>query len=164
MSTKNVILGGSAVIAILLAGALLVTGTIMQFGISEEEATTIALATVLGTVQEVELENVNSNPVYEIDIEKDGKEFEVTIDAESGEVKSVEEEEDLGKKPEGTLTGHQDGRVEQPQSGRGGPCSERKQHQALPEPFAPGGKAKEPKEAPSPRRSKNYHRSVGKKP
>jgi len=92
MSTKNVILGGSAIIAILLVGVLMVTATIMHFGISEEEAVSIATAAVQGTVQEVELENVNSNPVYEVDIEKDGKEFEVSVDAETGQIKSVEEE------------------------------------------------------------------------
>jgi len=94
MSTKNVLLGGSAIIVILLAGVLVVTATIAQFGISEEQATSIATAAVQGTVQEVELENVDSNPVYEVDIEKDGKEFEVSVDAETGQIKSVEEEEE----------------------------------------------------------------------
>jgi uncharacterized membrane protein YkoI len=93
MSTKNVILGGSAIIAILLVGALMVTATVMQFGISKEEAVSIAATAAQGTVLEVELENENSVPVYEVDIAKDGKQFEVSVDAETGEVKSVEEEE-----------------------------------------------------------------------
>lgn len=92
MSTKNVILGGSAIIAILLIGALVVTATIVQFGISEQEAISIATGAVQGTVQEVELENVNSNLIYEIEIIKDGKEFEVSVDSKSGEIIDIEQE------------------------------------------------------------------------
>jgi uncharacterized membrane protein YkoI len=87
MSTKNVILGGTAIIAILLMGALVVTATVMH--ITEEQATSIATGAVQGTVQEVELED----QVYEVDVAKDGKEFEVSVDAGTGEVTSVEEEE-----------------------------------------------------------------------
>jgi len=94
MSVKNVMLGGSAIIAILLIGTLVVTATILNFGISEEQAVSIAAAAVQGTVQEVELENVGSNPVFEVDVVKDGKEFEVSVDAETGEVQSIEEEEE----------------------------------------------------------------------
>lgn len=92
MSTKNVLLGMTGVIAILLIGVFVVTATISQFNISQDEAEAIATAAVQGTVQEVELENVNNNLVYEVDIEKDGKEFEVSVDAETGQVKSIEEE------------------------------------------------------------------------
>jgi len=94
MSTKNIILGGSAIIAILIIGTLVVTATIARLGISEQQAITIATTAIQGTVQEVELENVNSNPVFEVDIEKDGKEFEVSVDAETGQIKSIEEEEE----------------------------------------------------------------------
>jgi len=93
MSTKNVLLGGTAILAILLVGAFVVTATVMQINISQKEAESIAIAAVQGTVQEVELEQVNNQQVYEIDIEKEGKEFEVSVDAETGEVTSVEEEE-----------------------------------------------------------------------
>ena len=84
MSTKNIMLGGTAIIAILLMGVLMVTATVVQFSVSEEEAVNIATSAVAGTVQEVELE---SNQIYEVDIEKDGKEFEVSVDANTGEVR-----------------------------------------------------------------------------
>jgi uncharacterized membrane protein YkoI len=92
MSSKNVMLG-TLVAAILLMGSLVVTGTVIKLGISKEEASSIATAAVQGTVQEVELENMNNNQVYEVDVKKGDKEFEVSVDSVSGEVLGIEEEE-----------------------------------------------------------------------
>jgi uncharacterized membrane protein YkoI len=92
MSSKSVMFGVSLVAAILLIGSLVVTATIMKFAVSEEEASSIAAEAVQGTVQEVEVENMNSNPVYEVEVIKDGKELEVKVDTESGEVLGIEEE------------------------------------------------------------------------
>jgi uncharacterized membrane protein YkoI len=93
MSTKNVILGGSVIIAILLMGVLVVTATLYQFGISEKQAVKIATTAVPGVVKEIEIEKIGNNPVYEIDINQGGKELEVSVDAETGVISKIEEEE-----------------------------------------------------------------------
>lgn len=56
------------------------------------DAITIAEKIVGGTAYEAELENEDGTIVYEVEVIKDGKEFEVLIDAITGAVLSTEEE------------------------------------------------------------------------
>ena len=58
------------------------------------KAIEIAKAEVPGTVMEAELDDKHDKLVYEVEIEtEDGKEMEVEIDAASGEVLEVEEDD-----------------------------------------------------------------------
>jgi uncharacterized membrane protein YkoI len=81
---------GLAVLAVLLIGvsALLVNAITQQHAINEAEARAIAQRTVQGEISEVEFES----DVYEVEVEKDGAEQEVTINAQTGEVLSVQED------------------------------------------------------------------------
>jgi uncharacterized membrane protein YkoI len=66
-----------------------------QATISMEEARRTALEKVPGTVIESELEKENGRLVYEFEIrDKDNKTYDVQVDAKTGEVVSVEEEND----------------------------------------------------------------------
>ena len=105
MSAKNVLLGGSLILAILLIGSLIVTATFMLYGnydnsvtglatasaISEEQASTIALGTVKGTIKKIELEQEKGRYIYEVEVDKDGREFEVSIDSVTGKIMGIEE-------------------------------------------------------------------------
>ncbi|WP_338449197.1 PepSY domain-containing protein [Niallia oryzisoli] len=63
--------------------------------LTEEEAATLALEQVAGTVDDVELENVNGITYYFVDIETtDGREAIVEINAITGEVKSLTWDDD----------------------------------------------------------------------
>lgn len=66
--------------------------------ITAEQARQTALAKVSGTIVEEELEKENGRIVYSIEIrDKDKKVFDVEVDAETGEVVNVEEEDDEDK-------------------------------------------------------------------
>ena len=105
MSAKNVLLGGSLILAILLIGSLIVTATFMLYGnydnsvtglatasaISEEQASTIALGAVKGTIKKIELEQEKGRYIYEVEVDKDGREFEVSIDSVTREIIGIEE-------------------------------------------------------------------------
>lgn len=66
-----------------------------EVAISETQAIELALVEVPGEVQETELENEDGKHVYEIEIlSADGKEMEVEIDAQTGEILEVEAEDD----------------------------------------------------------------------
>ncbi len=97
------------ILAVLLIGAsaLLVGAISQQHAINEAEARAIAQRTVEGDVTEVELESTsveNEPAVYEVEVEKDGIEHEVSISAETGEVLSVEQD-DEDKAPDVPVTG-----------------------------------------------------------
>jgi len=85
---------GLAVLVMLLIGAsaLLVSGITQQHAINEAEAKAIAQRAIEGEISEVEFE---SDPaVYEVEVGKDGTAHEVTISAQTGEVLSVEEDDE----------------------------------------------------------------------
>ncbi len=70
-----------------------------QAKITAEEAKTIAVKHVsakLSDVTEVELENENGHLVYSVEISKDGKLFEVEVDAINGTVMILEQDDDNG--------------------------------------------------------------------
>lgn len=70
-----------------------------QTGLTEEQVIAIALMEVPGEVQEVELEREKGMQVYEIEIlTPDGREMEVEIAANTGDVLEIEAEgEHCGK-------------------------------------------------------------------
>jgi len=90
------------VIALIGASAVLVNGIIQQHAINEEEAKAIAQRTIEGEISEVEIEN---DAIYEVEVEKDGAEQEVTISAQTGEVLSVEEDDDGDEGKDVPITG-----------------------------------------------------------
>jgi uncharacterized membrane protein YkoI len=59
--------------------------------IGVEKAASAALERVNGTVESVDLDNDNGKTYYEVEIEKDHKEFEVDVDAYSAQILNVEE-------------------------------------------------------------------------
>ncbi|MBO1003328.1 PepSY domain-containing protein [Pseudogracilibacillus auburnensis] len=62
-----------------------------QVKVTKEEATKIALEEVPGTVKEMELDDEDHLFVFEFEIlSKDGKEYDVKIDAQTGKVMKVE--------------------------------------------------------------------------
>lgn len=97
MNTKNIAGGALAglVLSAALIGAVTAQTSATAAELSEEQATEIALLEVPGEVQEVELENEDGVPLYEIEIVKaDGQKFEVEIAADTGVVIEVEAEDD----------------------------------------------------------------------
>ena len=92
---KNILVGGvvgSLILAGAVAGAAQVQTTGEPPALSEAAAIEIALAEVPGEVQETELEREDGKMIYEIEIiaAADGKEMEIEIDADTGEVLEVE--------------------------------------------------------------------------
>jgi len=68
-----------------------------QAKITADEAKAIAVKHVsaqLSDVKEVELENEGGHLVYSVEIRKDGKLFEVEVDASNGNVIAVEQDDD----------------------------------------------------------------------
>ena len=59
-----------------------------------DEVKKIALQKVDGVVEEIELEREANTAVYEVDIEKDDIDYDLHIDAYSGEVYSVDRDDD----------------------------------------------------------------------
>ena len=61
--------------------------------LSLDEVKKIALQEVDGVVEEIELENESNKAVYEVDIEKDDIDYDLYIDAYSGEIYSVDRDD-----------------------------------------------------------------------
>lgn len=59
--------------------------------IGMEEAKAAALKQVNGTVESVELESKNGQTYYEVDIDKDKKDYDIYVDAYTAEILKVEE-------------------------------------------------------------------------
>lgn len=95
---KKQITGGilaSLILATAGAGIVGAKSTDKTAALSEAQAIEIALAEVKGEVQETELEREHGNLVYEIEIlTSEGREMEVEIDAETGEVLEIEAEDE----------------------------------------------------------------------
>ena len=62
--------------------------------LSTDEIKKIALQEVDGIVEEIELDNESGKAVYEVDIEKDDIDYDLHIDAYSGEIYSVDRDDD----------------------------------------------------------------------
>ncbi|MEM7730891.1 MAG: PepSY domain-containing protein [Pseudomonadota bacterium] len=96
---KNILIGGvvgSLALASAMVGITQAQSTGATPTLTETAAIEIALAQVPGEVQETELEREDGKMVYEVEIiaAADGKEMEVEIDAETGEVLEIEIEDD----------------------------------------------------------------------
>lgn len=61
--------------------------------LSLDEVKKIALQEVNGVVEEIELERKSDKAVYEVDIEKDDIDYDLHIDAYSGEIYSVDDDD-----------------------------------------------------------------------
>lgn len=73
----------------------IVSASASELYVTKEESKIIALEAFPGSVEEVELENEDGYLVYEVEIEgEDGIEYEVIIDAETGEIVAVETDDD----------------------------------------------------------------------
>ncbi len=62
--------------------------------LSVDEVKNIALQEVNGVIEEIELESRSGNKVYEVEIEKDEVDYDLTIDAYSGEVYTINGDDD----------------------------------------------------------------------
>lgn len=113
MSPKNVLLGGSLILAILLIGSLIVTATFMQYGssaddsitelstaptIAEAQATSIASSAIKGDVEEIELEKENGRLLYSVEITNEKGEHDIKIDPYTGEIVEIKIEDDVGRR------------------------------------------------------------------
>jgi uncharacterized membrane protein YkoI len=99
MKTKTILTVGSVLLFVFLleAGVLLAVSISKNknpleilFPVSKEDALKIAQTNFQGTLNEIELEN----GFYEVDFLDNGIETEVRIDATSGDILSIEEEEE----------------------------------------------------------------------
>ena len=94
---KKLIAGG-AVASLVFAGALVSTVSAQSVadatGLTEEQVIEIALLEVPGEVQEVELEQEEGMSVFEVEIlSGDGQEFEIEVNADTGDVLEVSAED-----------------------------------------------------------------------
>jgi uncharacterized membrane protein YkoI len=62
--------------------------------LSTDEIKKIALQEVNGVLEDIELEKESGKAVYEVDIEKDDRDYDVYMDAYSGEIYSVDRDDD----------------------------------------------------------------------
>ena len=62
--------------------------------LSTDEVEKIALQEVDGVVEEIELEKESGKAVYEVDIEKDDIDYDLHIDAYSGEIYTIDRDDD----------------------------------------------------------------------
>jgi uncharacterized membrane protein YkoI len=62
--------------------------------LSTDEVKKIAVQEVSGVVQEIELEKRSGKFVYEVDIEKDDVDYDLHIDAYSGEIYAIDRDDD----------------------------------------------------------------------
>lgn len=81
--------------SLLLNTAVLADGAdVGEFSVSMEQATTIALGQVQGTLLEAEVESEDGTVIWEIEIrDADGTIYEVELDANTGIVLEVEEDD-----------------------------------------------------------------------
>ncbi len=96
------------VMALIGASALLVGAMSQQKAINEAEAKAIAQQTVAGEVTEVEIESAsveNVPAVYEVEVKTNDAVQEVSINAQTGEVLHVEEDDDSNEGPDVPITG-----------------------------------------------------------
>lgn len=95
---KNIMVGGALAGLIMaggIAGMVSAQSAANATGLTEDQIIEIALSEVAGEVTEVEQEREDGQMIYEIEIlTDDDVEFTVEIDAETGEVLDVEEEDD----------------------------------------------------------------------
>lgn len=95
---KKLIAGGALTGLILagsIAGMVSAQSVADATGLTEEQVIEIALMEVPGEVQDIELEDMDGMQIFEIEIlSAAGEEFEVEINAETGDVLEVSAEDD----------------------------------------------------------------------
>lgn len=103
---KKKLLIGTLGAALVFGGALAVSATnnddvsktnktkVEKTFLSTDEVEKIALQKVNGVVEEIELERESGKVVYEVDIEKDDIDYDLHIDAYSGEIYSIDRDDD----------------------------------------------------------------------
>ena len=81
--------------------------TLVKVKVTEEQAKQIALSTVKGEVTEFEIEKVDGNYVYEVEISQENTETDVRVDVNTGQIlsiesglKNMEDEDDYNEKDE----------------------------------------------------------------
>lgn len=82
---------------VVLGGAVAINHSYAQEKIENigiQKAKEVALNKVDGVVEGIELENRNGQPVYEVEIDKGQKDFDLYIDATTGKVNNVQEKDD----------------------------------------------------------------------
>ncbi|MBU7592296.1 PepSY domain-containing protein [Metabacillus halosaccharovorans] len=82
---------------VVLGGAVAINHSYAQENndkIGIDKAKEAALKKVDGVIESVELENRNGQPVYEVEIDKDQKDYELYIDATTAEINRVDEKID----------------------------------------------------------------------
>ncbi|WP_078434141.1 PepSY domain-containing protein [Metabacillus halosaccharovorans] len=82
---------------VVLGGAVAINNSYAQENnetIGIDKAKEAALKKVDGVVESVELENQNGQPVYEVEIDKDQKDYELYIDATTAKINRVDEKVD----------------------------------------------------------------------
>ncbi|UOQ86730.1 PepSY domain-containing protein [Gracilibacillus salinarum] len=84
------ILTGLVVVGTVL-GILQFTSNQASAYLSEDEAKEKATSQFSGTIKEIELEEENNRKVYEIDIEGTDRHYDLTIDAETGEILELDQ-------------------------------------------------------------------------
>jgi uncharacterized membrane protein YkoI len=62
--------------------------------LSTDEVEKIALQEIAGTVEEIELERKSDKVVYEVEVEKDDFDYDLYIDAYSGEIYTINHDDD----------------------------------------------------------------------
>ncbi|UOQ46688.1 PepSY domain-containing protein [Gracilibacillus caseinilyticus] len=88
--TFYIILTGLVVVGAVL-GILQFTSNQASAYLSEDEAKQKATSQFSGDIKEIELEEENNRKVYEIDIEGTDRHYDLTIDAETGEILELDE-------------------------------------------------------------------------
>lgn len=68
--------------------------TPLQSDLSISQVSEIALGAQAGTIEEIELENENGKAVFEVEIKTDTGEVEVLIDAATGDVLAMEQDDE----------------------------------------------------------------------
>ncbi|WP_226526810.1 PepSY domain-containing protein [Metabacillus niabensis] len=82
---------------VILGGAVAINHSYAQENnetIGIDKAKEAALKKVDGVIESVELENQNGQPVYEVEIDKDQKDYELYIDATTAKINRVDEKVD----------------------------------------------------------------------
>lgn len=94
--------------------------------LSAEEIKTMVASQYPGEVTKLELKKDQNNAVYELEIVGDGKEYDVTLDGNSGEVLYLTEKDILGKKDNSQTDNTQNGKQEVTRT-EGKPLSDKQQ-------------------------------------
>lgn len=88
----TMITGAVALTGLLGFGVYQTTVSASEPSISDKEVEKLVTAQYPGTITELELEKENRRLVYEIEIESDGVEYDLKVDADTGEILKMEKD------------------------------------------------------------------------